>query len=133
MRYLIDTHWVASYLNGRKEAVELFTSLEGQELAIAQPTYGEVYEGIYYGRDRRAKERGFREFLRAVDVVPLTQAIWRRFAMLRGDLRAKGQLIADLDLLIAATALHDDRLLVTRNLRHFTRVPELQLHTPETT
>jgi tRNA(fMet)-specific endonuclease VapC len=128
MRYLIDTHWVASYLNGRKEAAELFSSLQGEDLAISQPTYGEVYEGIYYGRNKEAHERGFRAFVRAVDLLPLTRAIWRRFAFLRGDLRSKGQLIPDLDLLIAATALHHDRILVTLNLRHFGRIPQLQIH-----
>jgi len=35
MRYLIDTDWLASYLNGRQDAIELFTSLEHDELAIS--------------------------------------------------------------------------------------------------
>jgi tRNA(fMet)-specific endonuclease VapC len=127
MRYLIDTHWIVSYLNGRKEAVDLLASIDQEDLAISQVTYGEIYEGIYFGRDPRRYERAFRDVLRAVDVLPLSQTIWRRFARLRGDLRHKGQLIADLDLLIAATALQHDCLLVTRDRRHFERIPQLQL------
>jgi tRNA(fMet)-specific endonuclease VapC len=127
MRYLIDTHWIASYLNGRTEAVNLFASIEQEDLAISQVTYGEIYEGIYVGQDPQRYERAFREVLRAVDVFPLTQTIWRRFARLRGELRQQGQLIADLDLLIAATALQHDCLLLTRNRRHFERIPQLQL------
>src|SRR5215218_5479971 len=105
MRYLIDTHWIASYLNGRKEAVDLLASIEQEDLAISQVTYGEIYEGIYFGQDPPRYERAFRDVLRAVDVLTLSQPIWRRFARLRGELRQQGQLIADLDLLIAATAL----------------------------
>ena len=127
MRYLIDTHWIASYLNGRTEAVDLFASIEQEDLAISQVTYGEIYEGIYFGRDPQKYERAFRDVLRAIDVLPLTQTIWRRFARLRGELRHSGQLIADLDLLIAATALQHECLLLTRNLRHFERIPQLQL------
>lgn len=52
----------------------------------------------------------------------------QRFARLRGDLRRKGQLIGDPDILIAATALHHDLMLVTRNLRDFQRVPGLTLY-----
>jgi predicted nucleic acid-binding protein len=33
-----------------------------------------------------------------------------------------------MDLLIAATAVHHGLTLVTRNLRHFQRIPNLQLH-----
>lgn len=51
-----------------------------------------------------------------------------RFAGIRGDLRRRGQLIPDLDLLIAATALHHDLTLLTRNVRHFDRIPELRLY-----
>jgi tRNA(fMet)-specific endonuclease VapC len=50
------------------------------------------------------------------------------FARTRADLRRSGQLIADLDLLIAATALHHDLTLLTRNVRHFARIPGLRLY-----
>jgi predicted nucleic acid-binding protein len=49
-----------------------------------------------------------------------------RFAFIRADLRRRGQLIPDLELLIAATALHHDLTLLTRNVRHFDRIPELR-------
>jgi predicted nucleic acid-binding protein len=38
-------------------------------------------------------------------VLPLTEESMKRFATLRGELRAQGLLIGDLDLLIAATAI----------------------------
>jgi predicted nucleic acid-binding protein len=37
-------------------------------------------------------------------------------------------LIPDTDLLIAATALAENLTLVTRNVRHFNRIPELKLY-----
>ena len=88
MRYLVDTHWVASYLNGRQDAVALFSSLEQDDLAISQITYGEIYDGIYTGRDPARHEAGFRQLLRFVDVLPLNRAIMREFARIRGQLRA---------------------------------------------
>jgi tRNA(fMet)-specific endonuclease VapC len=45
----------------------------------------------------------------------------------RGDLRRRGTLIADLDILIATTTLHHRLTLVTRNTRDFARVDGLRL------
>ena len=51
-----------------------------------------------------------------------------RFARVRGDLRVQGLLIPQADLFIAATALHHDLTLVTRNRRRFDRIPGLTLY-----
>jgi len=69
-------------------------------IAISLITYGEIYEGIYYGGAARAHEHGFRQFLRIVAVLPLNQPIMRDFARIRGELRQWGQLIGDPDILI---------------------------------
>src|SRR6266508_2375680 len=125
MTYLVDSDWVADYLKGRADAVQLLTLLSADGIAISAVTFGEIYEGIYYGRDAKAHERGFRQFLRVASVLPLNRSVMRRFALVRGELRSRGLLIGDMDLLIAATALVHGHTLVTRNLRHFERVPDL--------
>lgn len=61
------------------------------------------------------------------EILPLTEAIMRRFAQIRGALRQKGQIIGDFDMLIAATALHHDLLVVTRNTKDYQRIPQLQV------
>src|SRR5215211_5953512 len=70
----------------------------------------------------------FREFLGAYAHLPLTDRIIERFARSRAPLRRQGQLILDMDLFIAATALEADLILVTRNTRHFERIAELKLY-----
>lgn len=50
MSYLLDTDRIVEYLKGRKDAIQLITSLRYEGLAISLITYGEVYEGIYRGR-----------------------------------------------------------------------------------
>jgi tRNA(fMet)-specific endonuclease VapC len=128
MKYLVDSDWVADYLKGRQQAVDLIARLGEEGLAISMITFGEIYEGIFYGGNPRENERGFLQFLRFVDVLPLNRLVMKRFARIRGELRHRGQLIGDPDLLIAATALQHDLTLMTRNLSHFQRVPELKLY-----
>lgn len=58
----------------------------------------------------------------------MTTDIMERFAIIRGQLsRHERRQIGDMDLLIAATALHYDLTLLTRNLRDFQIVPRLRL------
>lgn len=127
-RYLVDSDVVADALKGKSQAVQLLSTLSPDGLAISLVTYGEIYEGILYSRDSKASERVFNRFLRDVTVVPMTRPIMRRFAQLRGQLRAAGNIISDFDLLIAATAIQNNLTLVTRNKRHFARVPGLTIY-----
>lgn len=108
MSYLLDSDYVADFLNGRPDAIQLLSRLPREQIAISVITFGEVTEGITFGQDRQRHERGFRQFLRVVDVLLLSRTTMRRFAHLRGVLRAQGNLIPDMDLLIGATAIAGD-------------------------
>ena len=70
----------------------------------------------------------FRNFLSDYPALPLTDPIMTIFARTRADLRSRGMRIPDLDLLIAATAIEHGLTLLTRNRRHFDRVPGLRLY-----
>jgi tRNA(fMet)-specific endonuclease VapC len=126
----VDSDWVADYLKGRQQATTLLTALADEGLTISLVTFGEIYEGIYYGADPKANEAGFRKFLRWVDVLPLNRRIMQRFARIRGELRRRGQLIGDPDILIAATAVYHNLTLLTRNVSDFERIPDLKLYQP---
>jgi tRNA(fMet)-specific endonuclease VapC len=129
MTYLIDTDWVIDYLNAQAPTITTLQRLEPHGLAISIITYAEVYEGIIHGRDPAQAMRGFRRFLRAVNVVPLSRRITHQFATVRGSLQRNiRQQLGDLDLLIAATALHHGLTLVTNNLRDFRHVPGLTIY-----
>ena len=130
MKYLVDTDWVVDYLAGKSQAISLLSSAWQDGIAISLITLGEIYEGIYYGRDPERSEAVFRQFLRSVDVLSLNRSIMQRFGRVRGDLRRRGELIGDPDILIAATALYYDLTLLTRNRKHFQRIPLLKAQFP---
>jgi tRNA(fMet)-specific endonuclease VapC len=128
MTYLVDTDYVADYLKGYKAATTLLEKLFAEGIGISIITFAEVYEGIYYGHNRSRHEQGFRRFMTTTPLLNITRSIARQFALIRGDLRAKGLLIPDPDLYIAATAIHHNLTLVTRNLKDYDRISNLNIY-----
>lgn len=128
MTYLIDSDWIVDWLKGRAAAQTLLQTLASDPMAISAIVYGEVYEGIYYGQNRTRIEQAFGQFLRGVTIIPMTRPIAHRYGIMRGNLRQRGLIIGDPDIMIAATAMHRSLTLVTQNLRHFQRIPGLTLY-----
>lgn len=128
MKYLVDSDWVVDWLAGKSQAVQLLSTLGREGLAISLITYGEIYEGIYYGKNPQKSRVIFQQFLRGIDVLPLNRRVMQRFAHIRGELRRQGKLIGDPDILIAATTLYHGLTLITRNRSHFQRVPGLDIY-----
>ena len=72
-----------------------------------------------------SRERFLTQVMASLDVHPVTPAIARRAGRLDGELSKLGANIAFPDLVIGATALELDYTMVTRNSRHFRRIPGL--------
>lgn len=89
---------------------------------------GELFAGAYR---KRASERHRTDIeervLPSVTIIPYDTDVARVYGRLRAELQDAGTPLAVPDLQIAATALHHDLELVTGNIRHFERVPELRL------
>ncbi len=128
MKYLVDSDYVADYLKGRTPATDLLNTMLQDGIAISIITFAEVYEGIYYGHNRAHYTGIFHRFLRGVTVLGITRSIAKQYALMRGELGRKGQLIDQPDLFIAATATYLKLTLVTRNLKDFERIPSLELY-----
>lgn len=69
----------------------------------------------------------FDEFCTRNIILPLTDKIVVKAADIYGNLRGRGLLIRDADILIAATALVEGLGVVTNNENHFQRIRNIQL------
>jgi tRNA(fMet)-specific endonuclease VapC len=126
--YLIDSDWLIDAFIGVPAAVNLLAQLRTEGLAVSIISYGELFEGAIGAPEPQAELVQFRTFLERLRLLPLTEPIMEIFAQTRATLRREGRLIPDLALLIAATAIHHDLTLLTLNVRHFGRVPDLRLY-----
>ena len=92
--------------------------------------YEYLYGHKYLGRST-ADRRGAVEKLG--QVVGVTQDIIIRAMEIDIDLHKKGTATPFSDILVAATALALKAELITLDRKHYTRMPELQTYTPEST
>lgn len=125
--YLLDTPALAAALLGRPGAKALVGSwiLQG-DAATSILVYGEVIEYIRGRTDFPQIRVQLRELLEEISPHFLTYSIMERYADIRLQLRPHGQLIGDIDTLIAATALERNLTVVTTD-SDFQWVPGLQV------
>ena len=86
----------------------------------------EILSGLKAVQSTRRIE-DFNRFCAVNRVLPLTDEIVESASDVYADLRRRGELIGDADILIAATALVEGLVVVTNNERHFRRVARLQV------
>ena len=128
MPYLLDTDWAINALANRRHAMVTIDRLALEGIAVSWLTLGELYEGAFGFDDPAAHLSTLRAFIQPFPILGLNDSIMERFAEIRSTLRRRGNLIADFDILLGATALHHGLTILTYNLRHFERIPGLQLY-----
>ena len=85
---------------------------------------------LEYGYARTRAHRALavvREFLDALISLPFGRDEAVRYGIIRDELEPSGHPIGDRDTMIAATALANGCVVVTDNVRHFSRVEGLQV------
>jgi tRNA(fMet)-specific endonuclease VapC len=105
LTYLVDTDFVIQHFRRIQPVTARLQELWPEGIALSIISLAELWEGVIYSRAPEARKEELAEFVRLVEVVTLDEAICRIFGEVRGRLRSQGKRIADLDLLIAATAL----------------------------
>ena len=128
MNYLVDTDWIIDGIGGVTSAVQTLDQLGAQGLAVSVVSLGELFDGAYGSSDPGLDIGEIRSFLSGYAVLGLDEPAMELFGRTRQTLRRQGNLIPDMDLMIAATAIRYGLILVTRNLRHFSPIPGLTLY-----
>lgn len=93
---------------------------------ISVITYYEILNGLLF-KNAHAQLQRFQEFVELNQVLPINLAIAEIAAGIYADLRRSNQIIGHNDVLIGATAIHNDLTLVTNNTNHFIRIPALSI------
>lgn len=125
--FLIDTDWIIDHFNGVLSRTRRLMELQPQGLAVSSISIAKLWEGVYFSKDPARSRAQLERFLQGVTVLGLKEEICCRFGRVRGELRSRGEIVGDFDLLIAATAVVHNLTLLTNNRKHFKRFQDLRL------
>jgi tRNA(fMet)-specific endonuclease VapC len=128
MKYLLDTNTCIRFINGRAPKIRVrLLAINDTDIAISTIVQAEMYTGSAKSqspeKSRAVQDEFFKQFTR----LPFDETSAHIYGEIRAYLERRGTPIGGNDLLIAATAIAHNLILVTHNIREFERVPNLRL------
>ncbi len=128
MSYFLDTNICIYLLKGAyPHLADKIMTYHPDEIKIPAVVKAE----LLYGAEKSVKRKENMELIEALlmpmDIVPFGDSAAGHYASVRSTLERAGTPIGPNDLLIAATVLAENGILVTNNVREFERVPALQI------
>ena len=127
-RFLLDTNICIYIRQERPEPVlRRFRRLRPGEAALSVITYGELIYGAAKSARREVALERLRELVHWLPALPLPESAAEAYGAIRAELAAKGEMIGNNDLWIAAHAIAAGLTLATNNEKEFRRVRGLKL------
>ena len=126
--YLLDTN-ICIYIVRRKpaEVEKRFAELKIGDAAMSAVTFGELCYGAEKSQAPAIARSKLNELAAFLPVLAIDDECARAYGEIRAALEAKGRIIGNSDLWIAAHARSTQLILVTNNEREFKRVPGLKV------
>ena len=125
--FVLDTNVCIHIVNHASAKIAArFRKIPPREIALCSIVKAELL-GAYHSQRVDANVRLLQELFEPLSSLPFDDRCAEVAGRIRADLRVQGTPIGANDLLIAATALAHDAVLVTHNTREFARVSGLRL------
>jgi len=126
--FLLDTNCISEVVRPRpdRRVLEWMDAADEATLYLSVLTIGEIRKGVAglaQGKRRMGLERWIEADLQARfagRIVPIDAAIADRWGSVAAEAKRRGRTLAVIDGLLAATALHHNLTLVSRNVADFT-------------
>lgn len=125
---ILDTNTISYYFRGDAQVVPRLQALRPANVGVPAIVEYELRYGLMRLPALAAAPRlaALAKFLQPLQRLPFDSECATHAAQIRATLESKGSPIGPNDTLIAATALRHQGVLVTRNVREFSRVAGLQ-------
>jgi len=126
-RYLLDTSTLSALVRNPQGRVAQRIALAGENSICTSII---VASELRYGANKLGSKRlttQLEAILSAMEILPLEEPADRHYGELRVELEKRGPTMGPHDMLIATHALLLDCVLVTANIRKFSRIPNLRV------
>ena len=127
LNYILDTDTLIYFFNRKKSVVERFSSLSNLQLSITIINHAELSFGAFHSERPKQNLAKLKAFLQEIRVLPFCENASYIYAEQKSALNRKGTPLDDMDLMIGSIALFHKMILVTNNIKHFSRIRGLKL------
>ncbi|MDJ0727501.1 MAG: type II toxin-antitoxin system VapC family toxin [Prochloraceae cyanobacterium] len=128
IKLLLDTN-ICIYIIKQKPPTVLskFNNYKVGDIGISTITVAELQYGVHKSARPTKNKEALEQFLLPLEIVEFDRAAANIYGEIRANLEKAGTPIGAMDMLIAAAAIANDLILVSNNIKEFTRIPELKL------
>ncbi|HHT9114667.1 MAG: type II toxin-antitoxin system VapC family toxin [Planctomycetes bacterium] len=127
MKYLLDTNTCIYFLNGNESLKKKFREIGVYSLSISNCVLAELYFGAYRSKKVEENVKHIELFKKNLTILSDSEESARLFGKIKAELRSKGTIIEDFDILIASIAISNNHILITNNTEHFERIEGLKI------
>jgi tRNA(fMet)-specific endonuclease VapC len=126
--YFLDTNIVVFCLRGKSApAMRRLHAVPAGDVRVPLQVHAELLVGAAKSADPARAHARVTSFLMPFAIAWPNAQVEQHYVSIRTDLEARGTPISEADLWIAATARAGSGIVVTNNVREFSRVPNLSL------
>jgi len=128
MKYLLDTNACIRYINGRAPNLRAkFLRVSDDDIGVSSITKAEMYYGSSKSQTPERSRDKQDEFFKRFVSLPFDDVAADRYGAIRAKLEKAGTPIGAYDLMIASVALAHNLILITHNVKEFSRIAELRI------
>lgn len=113
-------------MKGKYDLLQKFKEIGFEKFYISEITLAELKFGVQNSQAVEKNAQVLAHFLEDIQIIPIINAL-DIYASEKARLRKAGLPISDFDLLIGSTAVANDMIVVTNNIREFGRITGIQL------
>ncbi|MCB1585357.1 MAG: type II toxin-antitoxin system VapC family toxin [Xanthomonadales bacterium] len=125
--YLLDTNILIYFFKGAGNVASKILSVSPKEISISSITLLEIELGIAKSNSPEKRMKQLQDLCSVIEVIPFAEKESKASATLRATLENKGTPIGPYDNLIAGTALANNKILVSNNVKEFSRIEDLRM------
>jgi len=126
IRYLLDTNICAFYFRNKHDIAGKLAQIGLSKCAISEITFAELMFGIELSSYKNENTEKLNAFTEYVSVIPIRNSI-SLYAKEKARLKFINKTIDDFDLLIGTTAVTNNLILATDNVKHLSRIEKIKI------
>ncbi len=124
MNYLLDSNICIHFFRGNFGMLDLLNSVGIENCAISEITLAELVFGAEKSSNPEKNHKIINSFCEKIRILPIFDAI-SIYGKEKARLQKNGTVISDFDLLIACTAIENNLIMVTENVKDFEKISNI--------